>query len=179
MFNKNFQKKKDFYSCFIFSIITGCLLHFTYNLSGDNKFVGYFSAVNESIWEHSKLSVFPILFFTAYLLVKNKLKIKNYFIALSLSMLVATVSMPILFYSYYKFTHKSYLPLDLIIFVICCYLSCKTFFYIISIEKLHILAQILGFILFILILYCFIKWTYNPPNLGLFKELSIPSCCYH
>ena len=42
-------------------LILGTLLHFTYEWSGDNLFVGSFSAVNESVWEHLKLVFYPML----------------------------------------------------------------------------------------------------------------------
>jgi hypothetical protein len=39
----------------VFIIIIGSLLHFTFELSG-HQAIGVFSAVNESVWEHLKLS---------------------------------------------------------------------------------------------------------------------------
>jgi len=45
----------------IFAIILGTILHFTYEWSGGNAFVGTFSSVNESTWEHLKLAFFPML----------------------------------------------------------------------------------------------------------------------
>ena len=48
----------------LFSLVLGTLLHFTYEWSGENLFVGSFSAVNESVWEHLKLVFFPMLITT-------------------------------------------------------------------------------------------------------------------
>lgn len=45
----------------IFTIILGTLLHFTYEWSGNNAFVGAFSSINESTWEHLKLAFYPML----------------------------------------------------------------------------------------------------------------------
>ena len=39
----------------ILVLISGVLLHFAYEWSGNNPLVGAFSAVNESTWEHLKL----------------------------------------------------------------------------------------------------------------------------
>ena len=47
----------------IISIILGTLLHFTYEWTGENKIIGIFSATNESVWEHLKLTFFPMLIF--------------------------------------------------------------------------------------------------------------------
>lgn len=59
------KSKLPICSFFIISIL-GVLLHFTYDWSGQNRLVGYFSAVNESTWEHLKLLFFPMLFLTIY-----------------------------------------------------------------------------------------------------------------
>ena len=39
----------------VFTVIIGTMLHFTFELSGNQPVVGVFSAVNESVWEHLKL----------------------------------------------------------------------------------------------------------------------------
>lgn len=49
-----------FISFLVISII-GTVLHFTYELSGHNKYVAIFSAVNESTWEHIKIGLSPML----------------------------------------------------------------------------------------------------------------------
>ncbi len=44
---------------FVWTIVLGSALHFTYAWSNENLLVGLFSAVNESTWEHLKLLVVP------------------------------------------------------------------------------------------------------------------------
>ena len=61
MFNKKILKWQIV--AIIFGIAFGTLLHFTYKWSGQNKLIGVFSSVNESTWEHLKLSFFPIVIF--------------------------------------------------------------------------------------------------------------------
>lgn len=53
--------KYQFFSA-ILSIILGTILHFTFEWSGNNAFIGTFSSVNESTWEHLKLVFYPMLF---------------------------------------------------------------------------------------------------------------------
>ena len=43
----------------LFTIILGSLSHFFYGWSGNFFLVGFFSPVNESVWEHLKLLFFP------------------------------------------------------------------------------------------------------------------------
>lgn len=42
-------------------VIAGTLLHFVSGWSGRNALVGLVSPVNESVWEHTKLLVFPVV----------------------------------------------------------------------------------------------------------------------
>mgnify|MGYP001378198055 CR=1 FL=1 len=48
---------------FIFTSITGVLLHFLFDWTGQSIIIAPFSAVNESIWEHMKLLFFPMFIF--------------------------------------------------------------------------------------------------------------------
>lgn len=42
-----------------FIIILGTINHFLYDWFNHNKIIGYFTAVNESTWEHLKLVIAP------------------------------------------------------------------------------------------------------------------------
>ena len=45
----------------VFVSVCAIVLHFLYDISGNAIWAAVFSAVNESIWEHLKLSFFPML----------------------------------------------------------------------------------------------------------------------
>ncbi len=42
-------------------VIAGTLLHFVYGWSGQNALAGLVSPINESVWEHTKLLVVPVV----------------------------------------------------------------------------------------------------------------------
>jgi len=44
-------------------VVAGTLFHFTYEWSGSSRVVGFFAPVNESVWEHLKLVLYPVLAF--------------------------------------------------------------------------------------------------------------------
>ena len=46
--------------------VVGTLLHFLYEFSGHNKVVALFAAVNESTWEHIKIALTPMIFYSLY-----------------------------------------------------------------------------------------------------------------
>jgi hypothetical protein len=83
-----------------FIIILGSLLHFTFELSGHQAIVGVFSAVNESVWEHLKLSYWPAL---AYALIEYRYlkKLTNNFItAKTVGIYLMPILITIFFYAY-------------------------------------------------------------------------------
>ena len=47
----------------VFGVLLGTGLHFTYSWSGSAWAVAFFSAVNESPWEHLKLYLYPVLLY--------------------------------------------------------------------------------------------------------------------
>ena len=51
---------------FITTAVLGVLLHFFFEWANNNGFVGIFSAVNESTWEHLKLLYWPVFLFSIY-----------------------------------------------------------------------------------------------------------------
>lgn len=87
--------------------LVGTLLHFMYEVSGHNKFVAIFAAVNESTWEHIKICMTPTILWSlydGYIYGTNA----NYFIAKSLSLLMIIFLIPFLFYTYTSFIKKQF-----------------------------------------------------------------------
>lgn len=153
-----------------FAIIVGSLLHFTYSLSGKNKLVGYFSATNESIWEHIKLSVFPIIAYSLYMFFKLRGSINNAFFALGIGVLLSVIIVPLLFYTYTKFTKTPVFPLDITIFILAVIIPFKAIEKIIQLPKLPFFFNIIGLIIVIFVVAAFIEFTYNPPKSKIFNE---------
>ena len=99
MKNKNLVLKFQIASA-IFTMLLGTLLHFTYNWSNNNLFVGAFSAVNESTWEHLKLMFFPILItiIIGYFYIGEN--ISNFLCAKTLGIITAILFTIVFFYTY-------------------------------------------------------------------------------
>jgi hypothetical protein len=45
----------------VFIFLLGSAMHFAYGWSGENSLVQFVAPINESIWEHTKLFILPIL----------------------------------------------------------------------------------------------------------------------
>ncbi len=154
----------------IFIIIVGSLLHFTYQLSGNNPLVATFSAVNESVWEHLKLAFFPMLITTiiGYFVFKDT--IPNFLCAKTLSMIFAILFIPIFFYTYTNILGTHNLFLDILSFILAVIIGeSLAYFYIIYGLPCNTSLSIFTIISLLL---CFIIFTFAPPHLPIFQEES-------
>lgn len=153
---------------FIFTAIFGTLLHFTYELSNNNLFIGSFSAVNESTWEHLKLLFFPMLITTiiGYFLFKDRYN--NYLCVKVKSILIGLAFIVIFFYTYTGILGTNIAIIDILSFFIAVFISHYYSYKNMNINsdcnKLRALSSL------ILIFICFVIFTYTPPKIGLFLD---------
>ena len=143
-------------------MIVGTFLHFTYEFSNYNNLIGIFSPVNESVWEHLKLLFFPTILtiFIGYILIKDNYP--NYLYAKTKGLFIALSFIIIFFYTYTGILGKSILVVDI-----------ASFFIAILILEIYTLKyfnfRAIAFLTILLIV--FLIFTFNPPKIGLFKDL--------
>jgi hypothetical protein len=152
----------------LFGVILGSLLHFTYQLSGDNAFVALFSAVNESVWEHTKLFFFPVIFYLLiewrYVFDKERLLLAKVIESLfGIGFIVG-------FYYFYTFFIPGFFLIDITYFILTVifgkYLSYKVItprYEFKGYLWLHALT------LFLIAMLFFVT-TFIPPELPVFKD---------
>ena len=147
----------------------GTFLHFLYELSGHNKFVAIFAAVNESTWEHIKICMTPTILWSIYdryVYGSNS----NYLIGKSLSLLTIILLIPLLFYFYIAFTKKSILLIDVICFYIVVVCSQLVFNYIVNIDPLPSIYTYLSYILLIIEMGMYMVFTFHPRKNFIFED---------
>ena len=160
--------KRDMLKGIFFVLAAGSLAHFIYEWSGYSTAAGLFFPVNESTWEHMKLCFFPMLGYSFYLYFKfHDAKDCVLFSMLS-GTLAGTFAIPVIFYTYTGVLGYHTLFLDLLTFFFSVLtgfciayrtaLSCPP-----RIKTLWILIAV------ILIVVCFMAFTYSPPSLGIFE----------
>jgi len=168
----NLLKKWQIYSI-IFSIILGTILHFTFNLFSNNLFIASFSAVNESTWEHLKLVFFPMLIFSIieYLFLKNKLNKNIYVFSKSISIIFAIFFITIFFYTYTGIIGTNFFVFDIFSFLFAITFG-EFICYKILLKNIKINNKIknIFIIILILLLFCFILFTYFTPHINYFKD---------
>ena len=141
--------------------IIGTFLHFLYEISGHNKFVAIFAAVNESIWEHIKICMAPTILWSIYNGYVYGLN-SNYFFAISISLLTIILLIPILFYTYTTFTKKAILWIDVICFYVTVIISQLLFYKLINIKSLPSIYTYLSIIFLVIELGAYLLLTYKP-----------------
>lgn len=154
---------------FIFISILGVLLHFTYEWSGDNSFVGLFSAVNESTWEHLKLLFFPMLLLTIFeiLLMPDKLP-ENFLFSRTIGIVSGMAFIVISFYTILGVIGKSYDSINIALYFagVLYALTVENKLYRKDSKKLSLISAVILFIIAI----TFFMFTYSYPAIGLFKN---------
>ena len=154
--------------CALFVAVFGTLGHFFYQWSDNNRYVGFFFAVNESTWEHMKLFFFPALFCYIALCLFKRNREPCILYAFPKAIFLGTFLIPVLFYTYSGILgfHVSFL--DISTFYVSVFIS---FFYLykstVAVKKLQYSPMANVALLFLALL--FISFTYSPPNLGIFE----------
>lgn len=154
----------------IFTVFLGSILHFTFELANKFWLVGLFSAINESTWEHLKLSVMPAILWLLIEWLALKDKPKNFTFAKTKGIYLTPFLIVLFFYTYKAILGNHYLFLDILIFVLAVilgyFLSYKLMFWK---EALPIYNKLALFFLIILLLSFFI-FTFYPPRIFLFQD---------
>ena len=169
----------------ILSLIIGTILHFTYELSGENNFVASFSAVNESTWEHLKLVFFPMLILgiIEYFVVKKESN--NYIEAKTIGIFTAICFIIVFFYTYTGILGTNFFVIDILTFILSIIIGEYVAYRLMTIENQSTtLSKVLSIGILIFLLLCFIIFTYNPPKVNLFKDprekiTDIQTIAYH
>ncbi|MDD6192812.1 MAG: DUF6512 family protein [Lachnospiraceae bacterium] len=155
---------------FVFVCTLGVLLHFTYDWADQNPIIGFFSAKNESTWEHLKLIFFPFLFLTLYQSLRYKEFAKRQLPGRTLGVLSGMLFIVVVFYCFWGISGR------LIDFVnIAIYFGGVIFAF--GVEKkmsekktsLDISTCVVIWISFTILFFLF---SVHTPNLGLFYDPS-------
>ena len=153
----------------IFVLIAGTLAHFIYDWSGNNFILGFLFPINESTWEHMKLCFFPMLFYSFYMNRKIRNDYPGVTSSLLFGILLSTVLIPIIFYTYSGILGRNFMTLDIATFIISVLLA------FLAVYKLTLSCRLTYFtgLLSLLVLtaaVCFFLLTYRPPDIGIFMN---------
>lgn len=148
--------------------VIGTILHFTYGWSNNSPIVALFSAINESTWEHLKLLFFPMLLTSIIGYPFLSKSFNSYWCSRAIGILVSLTFTVVFFYTYSGVLGKNIAIIDIISFFISVILGEFTS-YILMNNKIHC-NKISAIFLLISITALFIIFTFEPPDIGLFKK---------
>ena len=168
------QVKKELRKCFIigfiFICVFGTLLHFLYKWTSDNRIIGLFSPVSESMWEHMKLFFFPMLLFAVIMSYFNILQIyyPSLVPALLLGLHVGTWFIPASYYTYSGILGRNITLIDILLFYIAVFYGLRTAYRLTQnsgLQKYEIPLKIYTLIM----VTFFMLFSYHPPGFGIFR----------
>lgn len=166
------SNKTRFIIRYLFVVLLGVLLHFAYELSGENPIVGLFAPVNESIWEHLKLLFTPMLLLTLWDLFMAYRKSPNFFPARTTGIIAGLLFIIVVFYTVTGVIGSVIDWINIVIFLLsafvvfwvenkqyycnkCC---CHKYFSTTS-----------AIVVLIILIILFVVFTIVPPDIGLFR----------
>ena len=164
---------KNINKSFIYSLpilfILGAISHFLYNTLGSNSFVGILFPVNESIYEHTKLGILPLVLFYIYGYYKYKPDLNRWFNTFVISFFTTILLMPFIYYFYTSSFGFESIIIDILIFFISITLGQLLALHYYNNGNKQIDTKIL-IIVMITYLILNIMFTFNPPRLPIFYD---------
>lgn len=152
---------------FVFTSLGGILLHYLYELTGKSTVAAAISGVNESTWEHMKLLFFPLLIFA--LIQSRCFKEKSFWCVKLFGTLLGLTLIPVLFYTANGAFGKTPDWYNISTFFIsaAAVFAAEGFLFKKGINCKHPWITVT---IFILIAAAFVAFTFNTPQLPLFKD---------
>lgn len=154
----------------IFVIIFGTCLHFSYEWFNGNIVVGIFSAVNESVWEHTKLIFYPLLIFSLFEYFFVRKNVSHFLFVKTIQIYLSVITMIMVFYTYTGIIGHSILAIDIGSFFAYAIIGNIIVYRIMKVKKYHPSHQIVALFLLIVIITFFQIATFKTPKLPLFQD---------
>jgi len=159
---------------FVFIGLVGASLHFTFELSNFSSLVvAYFSAVNESTWEHLKMVFFPGLLFALIEYTYAREQVNNYIIAKTASLLVMPLIITVGWYIYAPLLGRSFYPMDLFLFYLAVFIGQIVSYKLLTRPPLEKQYTQYAIGVFAALFIAFSMFTFFPPNIFLFEHLDL------
>lgn len=153
----------------IFVVVLGTASHFLYDLTKGNPIIGFFTPVSESVWEHMKLVFFPMLLYSLYSIPTLRKKYPCIISAYASGILIGTLLVPVIFYTYSGILGRNFLILDIGTFLLCVLLAFFSTYHFT--QNCRMQNQTVLLCTAVLILFItFIFFSYHTPDIALFRS---------
>jgi hypothetical protein len=144
--------------------ILGSLLHFLFDWTDHNKFIGVIAAVNESYWEHIKIAIWPVLLLQLGLFMAGGFYFSSFIPAATIALYSIPIAMTGLVFLYKAFSKRNILWLDISVFFLVIAIAQLVFVLLIQ-ELDSSLGTILISSAFLVgLILAFLRFTTQPPK---------------
>ena len=150
--------------------VLGSLLHFAFELSGELALVGIFAAVNESIFEHLKLTYWPTLVYAACTYGILRKSASNFIIAKTVGVYVMPITIVVLFYTYTTITGTEILIVDILIFVVAVALGQLTSYKLLTMKRFPNSLHWMALVILVALAVIYGIFTFYPPQVPFFQD---------
>lgn len=158
----------------VFIVVLGFPFHFLYKWTGGSPAAAVFMPVNESVWEHLKLTFYPMvlwwLVICPILLRRKNIEFPRLFISFAAAAVSAPVIIVALFYTLQGAFGIESLASDILILIAAVILSQLLALDVYRCEKLSKGWLILSVLAVLLLVVAFTVFTFAPPHLPLFLD---------
>lgn len=149
-------------------------LHFAYEFSGNNSIVGIFTPVSESIFEHLKLSFYPMLlwWFISFLILsaKEKISAPKWFVACTVSLILSPIIIVALYYINTGAFGLHSLALDIFSLFLGVLIAQLLGLHIYKYKNANIYDLYTAISIIFVIILLFTFFTFCPPNYPIFYD---------
>ncbi len=144
--------------------LLGSVLHFLFDWTKHNRFVAFFSAVNESYWEHIKIAIWPVFLLQLVLFSLGGYQILSFVPAATIALYSIPVSMVGLVFVYKWFTKHNILWLDISIFFVCVAIAQSIFVLVLGQLSPTTGTVVMSGLFLLGLVVAFLLFTLRPPK---------------
>lgn len=152
--------------------VAGAILHFVYQISGESPIVALFAPVNESIWEHTKLVLWPMmLWWVLYDLFcgkQNEINRNKWYEGALFALITSLFSIPLLYYFYTGAFGVECFWVDILILLAALLFGQLLGLHVYRNGRGICVTLVLGIFVALALLYGL--FTFYPPHIPLFED---------
>ncbi|QUH30804.1 DUF6512 family protein [Vallitalea guaymasensis] len=150
-------------------ILVGSLFHFLYEWT-ECTFIGIFSPVNESQWEHIKIMFYPVILVSIIEYFFVRYDVNNFVFAKAMSVLVFIGTTYLLIFLYECIFGEGEMVLHVVTYIIGAFVGQLVSYFILKSPKRSKCKNLIGYYIFLLLFLVITLFTFRPLQCDFFKD---------
>ncbi len=150
-------------------IIAGTLLHSAYH-NTNYWLLALISPVNESVWEHLKIGIWPVFFFAVIEYPFVRSSVRNFLEAKVAQAYTTAIATLIIFYAYTYVLGHNLLPLDILTFILAVIIGQYVSYKLLTANELDEFYDNIALSALYIIICVIVYATYFPPHYPVFMD---------